>query len=149
MNWIVSVAALLQIGEARVLAREMAKLPNAREAVGGHPKHGVRPEPDEMVEATSTSIAPLGQEPSRWFAAGFDGVVDNYMNRPPALLASGGGPGCTVSFLTVTTRRFVRWPVTGRTLDMAMVFFCCNPSQSLPCPNRTGPDWPFLSARPN
>ena len=98
MNWIISVAALLQIGEARILAPETAKILNAQEAVSGHPKHGVRPEPDEMVEATSTLIAPLGQEPSRWSAAEFDAVVDNYMNRPPALLASGGGPGCTVEF---------------------------------------------------
>jgi hypothetical protein len=43
MNLFISVAAVLQIGEARIIASEFAKALGAEEAWSGHPCHGMRP----------------------------------------------------------------------------------------------------------
>jgi hypothetical protein len=98
MNPLISVAAVLQIGEARIVASELAKMLNAEEAISGHPQHGLRPEPDEMAEVIATLIAPMGKGPCRWPAQEFEDVVDRHMNQPPALLGSAGGAGFTVEF---------------------------------------------------
>ncbi len=98
MNPLISVAAVLQIGEARIIASELAKTLNAQEALSGPPNRGFRPEPDEMAEVISALIAPMGRQPSRWTATEFQVAVDRYMNQPPALLATAGGPGFTVEF---------------------------------------------------
>ena len=65
MNPLISVAALLQIGEARIMGSLLAKMLNAEEALSGPPHHGLRPEPDEMAEIIATLIAPMGKQPSR------------------------------------------------------------------------------------
>ena len=98
MNPLISVAAVLQIGEARIIASGLAKALNAEEALSGPPHHGLRPEPDEMAEMIATLIAPRGRQPSRWSPAEFQDAVDRFMNQPPALLASAGGAGFTVEF---------------------------------------------------
>ena len=98
MNLLVSVAAVLQIGEARIVASKLAEVLDAEEATSGHPRHGMRPEPDEMATLIETLIEPMGQESSRWPDEEFQKAVDQYMNRPPALLATAGGAGFTVEF---------------------------------------------------
>ena len=98
MNRLISVAAVLQIAEARIMAPALAKALNAQEAVSGHPQHGVRPMPDEMAEIVTTLIAPVGKEPCKWHPSEFQEAVDQYMQRPPSLLASSGGLGFTVEF---------------------------------------------------
>ncbi len=51
MNQLISAAAVLQIGEARIMAYDLAKVLGAEEAESGHPVNGFRPSPDEMTEA--------------------------------------------------------------------------------------------------
>jgi hypothetical protein len=98
MNPLISVAAILQIGEARIMASEVADTLHAKNATSGHPEHGMRPRPDEMAEAIASLIAPLGQQPCKWSATEFQDAVDKYMQQPPSLGASAGGLGCTVEF---------------------------------------------------
>lgn len=96
MSPLISLAAILQIGEARVIASELAKSLNATEALSGHPKNGIRPRPDELAGANAN--LPLREQSSRWSAAEFQDVVGRYMRQPPSLGASAGGPGLTVEF---------------------------------------------------
>jgi hypothetical protein len=98
MNPLISVASVLQIGEARIIASGLAKALNAEEALSGPPHHGLRPEADEMAEIIDILIAPEGRQPSRWSPAEFQDAVDRFMNQPPALLGSAGGAGFTVEF---------------------------------------------------
>jgi hypothetical protein len=98
MNPLISVAAVLQIGEARIVASELAKELHAEEALSGPPNRGIRPAPDEMAEVIATLVAPMGERPSQWTTAEIQGTVDSYMNQPPALLANAGGAGFTVEF---------------------------------------------------
>ncbi|WP_157703102.1 hypothetical protein [Alkalispirochaeta alkalica] len=98
MNPLISIAAVLQIGEARIVGSELATTLHAEEALSGPPGCGMRSEPDEMAEIIATLIAPMGKQPSRWAVAEFQEAVDRYMNQPPALLATAGGAGFTVEF---------------------------------------------------
>jgi hypothetical protein len=98
INPLISVAAVLQIGEARIMASELAKAVHAKQATSGHPEHGMRPRPDEMARVIASLIVPVGQEPCKWSAAEFQDVVAKCMQRPPSLCATAGGLGCTVEF---------------------------------------------------
>jgi hypothetical protein len=59
MSPLISMAALLQIAEARIMAPELAKLLGAQSGESGHPVNGERPLPDELAEIVTTLIAPL------------------------------------------------------------------------------------------
>ena len=98
MNPLISVAAVLQLGEASVMASKLARPLDAEEAVSGPPGREMRSEPDEMAGAIATLIAPMGKKPSRWSPAEFQQAVDEYMQAPPSLLANAGGTGFTVEF---------------------------------------------------
>lgn len=98
MNPIISVAACLQIGEARIMADELAGHLGCEVATSGHPMNGVRPEPDQMTELITSLIVPMGKQPSRWKQNEFRQAVDQYMKQPPALIANAGGGGFTVEF---------------------------------------------------
>jgi hypothetical protein len=98
MRPIISVAAGLQIGEARLIGSELARHMGAEEALSGHPKSGLRPAPDEMAGLIDVLIAPMGRQQSKWSPAEFDSVVRQHMQQPPARLATAGGPGLTVEF---------------------------------------------------
>lgn len=98
MNPLISVAASLQIGEARIVGPALAEAIEAEEAQTGHPQNGLRHTPDEMAEIIPRLLAPMGQQPSRWRPAEFESAVDLCMKKPPALLASAGGAGFTVEF---------------------------------------------------
>jgi hypothetical protein len=98
MTGLLSIAALLQINEARRLAPELATLLQAEVAASGPPARGQRPEPDEMAEVVPRLIAPLGCQSSRWQDKEFADTLECYLQQPPALLATGGGAGFTVEF---------------------------------------------------
>jgi hypothetical protein len=98
MRPIISVAACLQIGEARIIGSQLAQHIGAQEALSGHPENGLRPAPDEMAGLIDVLIAPMGRQPSKWSPAEFDSVVKQHMQRPPAMLATAGDPGLTVEF---------------------------------------------------
>ncbi|MDQ5908368.1 MAG: hypothetical protein QG599_459 [Pseudomonadota bacterium] len=95
---LLSLAAVLQISEARRLAPELARLLGAEVAVSGPPERGIRPVADEMTGVVPQLIAPQGCAPSRWLAAEFLDIRDQYLQQPPALLATGDGAGLTVEF---------------------------------------------------
>lgn len=95
---LLGIAALVQLDEARRLAPELAALLRAGVAASGHPARGLRPEPGDMADIIPRRIVRLGCEPSRWAAAEFADTLAHYLQHPPALQASGSGPGCTVEF---------------------------------------------------
>jgi hypothetical protein len=98
MNQLISFAALLQIGEARIIGPLLAKMLSGDEALSGPPSRGLRPDPDELAEMIDEFFAPMGKHPSRWPAEEFQETVDRYMKQPPALLATTGDQGFTVEF---------------------------------------------------
>lgn len=98
MNPLLSVAAVLQLGEARTLGSVLAKTIGAELAISTHPRSGARPQPDEMAQLAHGLFVPMGQGPSRWGADEFVEAVDRYMQGPPALVATSGGAGFTVEF---------------------------------------------------
>jgi hypothetical protein len=98
MNPLISIAATMQIGEARIMGPEIAKLINAEQNFSSHPKSGMRPDPDEMALIIHNVIAPQGEKPCHWTEEEFQDVVDQYMQQPPSLFGSSGGLGFTVEF---------------------------------------------------
>ena len=95
-----SIASTLQIYEAKTQAESVGTLCKGKAAISGHPDQGMRPEPDEMATVVETLVAPLGQEPSKWSASEFQTAVDEYMMKPPSLMANSGAGelGLTVEF---------------------------------------------------
>jgi hypothetical protein len=98
MSALISVASVLQIAEARIMAPELAKVFGAESAESGHPINGERPVPDELAEIVANLIAPVGRQPCKWLQKEFEQVVNDYMQRPPCLLATNGGLGFTAEF---------------------------------------------------
>jgi hypothetical protein len=95
---LLSVAAMLQVLEAQNLAPMVADLAGVESAESGHPENGTREEPDELVGGFSGLLEETGAGDSRWGAAEFQSALNQYMQGPPALMASGGGAGLTVEF---------------------------------------------------
>ena len=98
MNPMISLASALQIGEARMLGPGIASALGREVAISGPPKSPLRSEPDELAELIPNLIVPMGQQPSQWRSEDFSGLVDEVMNRPPALMATAGESGFTVEF---------------------------------------------------
>jgi hypothetical protein len=98
MNPLISVAATMQIGEARIMAELVSEVLDAEPAISGHPENGERPEPDELAEVITALVAPRGKQPCQWPVAEFTSAVNQYMQQPPAQLATSGGLGVTVEF---------------------------------------------------
>lgn len=92
MSVLIGAAAVTQIAEARVLGPDLAQSLGAQSALTGHPQHGARPEPDDMVYAVGVLIGE-GREDCQWPAEQFDAAVHDFMRQPPALMASAGGQG--------------------------------------------------------
>lgn len=97
MRVLLSTAAVLQIAEARALGPALADSLDAREAISGHPRSGVRPSPDEMA-FTAGIFVDAGKDPCKWEEAEFQDAVDGYMMQPPSIGATHGGLGFTVEF---------------------------------------------------
>jgi hypothetical protein len=98
MRPLISVAATMQIFEARTMGAEMAKLLNAKEHITGHPERGFRPQPDEMAFVVERLIAPFAQKPCNWPEREFQDVVKRYMQKPPAYGAKSDGLLFSVAF---------------------------------------------------
>jgi hypothetical protein len=100
-HWIqklISISAIIQLIEAESLADQLVERLAAEAATSGHPQNGLRREPDEILGIFGTVICPLGNEPSRWEAGEFSQACAQYMQTPPAMVASAGGRGVTVEF---------------------------------------------------
>lgn len=94
---VLGAAAVTQIAEAHMLGPALAEVLGAQAAVSGHPEHGLRTEPDEMLFAPKVFMQE-GKAPCRWPAAEFTEAVDHFMRQPPAVKASATGQGLTVEF---------------------------------------------------
>lgn len=94
---LLSGAAVTQLTEAMLLGPGLAEQLGAEQAVTGHPEHGLREEPDEMV-FTARVFADEGREPCRWPADAFEQAVKQLMRQPPSLGASSGRSALTVEF---------------------------------------------------
>jgi len=97
MSALLSVASVLQIAEARIMAKELATHLQAESADSGHPVNGKRPMPDELAEIVANLIAPLGKEPCKWHPAEFEQAVSDHL-EPMGLKASSGFRGLTAEF---------------------------------------------------
>jgi hypothetical protein len=108
MRALISVASLLQIAEARILAPELAKFLGAESAESGHPVNGERPFPDELAEIVTSLVAPVGKQRPKWSQKEFGSVVRDHMKGPPCLLATNGGLGFTAEFPCVNRTSLFR-----------------------------------------
>ena len=82
VNPFLGMAAVLQIGEARLLAPQLATQLGAEVAISGHPDHGLRAQPDEMADAIGSLVVPTGKGPSVWAAEPFEDAVKDLPDRP-------------------------------------------------------------------
>lgn len=98
MARLISISAMMQIQDAHFLGSQMAPALDAETAESNHPTSGSRDEPDEITLGFTPMLASAGEERSKWAAAEFQKAVDQYMQQPPSLMASGGGNGLTVEF---------------------------------------------------
>ena len=96
---LISMAAVLQVGEARIIGPRLPEWTGGgRFATSGHPDNGLRPTPDEMAEIIAVLVAPRGQSPSTWIGPEFEEAVNGYMMQQPSLGATSGKDGLTVEF---------------------------------------------------
>jgi len=98
MNPLISLAAIIQIGEVAIMGSAMAEALGAKESISGHPENGMRSHPDELAQGIADFIAPLGKQPCKWSEKEFHNAVEAHMKQPPALLATAGELGFTVEF---------------------------------------------------
>lgn len=97
LRQLISVAAVLQIHDARALAGPLAAALGAEEATSTHPTSGPRPAPDELATAVVPNVLiPQGALPSKWSAAELAELHASYLGEPPAIDASVVGSSCSV-----------------------------------------------------
>jgi len=97
MGHLISMAAVLQMTEARAMGPELADMTPATFATSGHPKNGIRPAPDELVEGgLQALITAEGAKPCAWTQQFVE--AEEYIYAPPSLLSSGGESGFTAEF---------------------------------------------------
>lgn len=117
VNPFLGMAAVLQIGEARVVAPQLAMRLGAEVAISEHPDHGLRAQPDEMADATDKLVVPTGRGPSVWAAEPFEDAVKDFLTAPLAAAPDGEGFVAEVAFGDVSSRCQVlpgaRHPVYG------------------------------------
>ena len=94
---VLGAAAVTQIAEAHMLGPALAELLGAQAAVSGHPVHGLRTTPDDMLFAPRVFMEE-GKSPCQWSAAEFTDAVSQFMKQPPAVKASATGQALTVEF---------------------------------------------------
>jgi hypothetical protein len=93
LNPFISMAAVLQIGEAQMLAPQLATQLGAEVAFSGHPDHGLRAVPDEMAGAIESLIIPTGNGPAVWGAEEFESAVREYLSDAVKISATPEGDG--------------------------------------------------------
>ena len=89
---------MLQIADAHFLGGPISETVGGTPAESGHPDNGLRPSPDELAVGFTPLVAEAGAKPSPWCDEEFNQAVSQYMQQPPALLATSGGKGLTVEF---------------------------------------------------
>ena len=82
LNPFIGMAAVLQIGEARMLAPRLATQLGAEVSLSGHPDHGMRARPDETATSSSLSIIPTGSGPAVSGAEEFEKTIREYLAEP-------------------------------------------------------------------
>ncbi len=92
----IGMAAALQVGEAGMLAPQLATRLGAEVAISGHPDHGLRAQPDEMAAVIESLVIPTGRGPSVWAPEEFEAAVQEYVDGPVSVSASADGEGSIV-----------------------------------------------------
>ena len=98
MAGLLSVTAMVQATEAHFFGHQIGQALGGSSATSNHPTSGQREEPDVLVSSFPKVVTAEGQKPSRWTEPEFDAALRDYMQRPPSLLATGGGRGATAEF---------------------------------------------------
>ena len=123
MNPLISVAAVLQIGEARIMGSLLAKILNAEEALSGPPHHGLI----SQVRAVITVPASLNAEARRETR---DAAIDAGLNRDlielidepvAALLHLLNEPSAASVLSMEEPRNILVFDYGGGTLDLCLV----------------------------
>ena len=97
-SWVdpfLSMAAVLQIAEARGLASHLAGRLGADTAISGHPGRGVRAVPDEMVDAVNKLVVPTGRRESVWSPAELQ-TAAAALDKDPAVSVAAAPGGFTM-----------------------------------------------------
>ena len=97
MRLLLSLACVLQIAEARIMAPELARILGAQPAESGHSKNGIRNEPDELAEVVAQVILPLGRQPSRWNGQELARVAAEMLQRVPGINARSSSTSLAVA----------------------------------------------------
>ncbi len=133
VNPFLSMAAVLQIGEAGLVASQLATRLGAEVAISGHPEHGLRAQPDEMAGAIASLVVPTGRGPSVWAAEPFEDAIKELLTAPIAPAPDGDGFIAEVAFGDVTSRCQVlpgaRHPVYGAGLLVLQQFPLSPPTE--------------------
>jgi hypothetical protein len=100
------MAALVQIGEVRMLAPQLAQRLGAEVAFSGHPDHGLRAHPDEVAQALRALVIPAGERPSDWQLEPIEDELREYVGGPVTIAPAPDGAGLDVElpFGDVTSR---------------------------------------------
>ena len=126
VNPFLGMAAVLQIGEARTLAPQLATRLSAEVAISGHPDHGLRAQPDEMADAVTSLVVPTGRGPSVWTAEPFEEAIRDHLTAPLSAAPDGDGFIAEVAFGDVSSTcqvlSGVRHPVYGAGLLIMQQF---------------------------
>ncbi len=97
MGPVLGSAAVMQIAEARLLGPALVEALHAEPAHSGHPQHGRRTTPDDLIYAVNVFVE-QGKAPCQWPEQEFTDAVNQFMTQPPSIGASGGGQGFVVEF---------------------------------------------------
>jgi hypothetical protein len=125
---LISMACVLQIAEVKSIGEELAEATSADLAESGHPRNGMRETPDELAGIVGALIVPVGRQLSKWIGEEFEEAVAEHMQKPPSLLATGGGSGFTAEFLYGTDSSLCQGvnnqphPVYGNGLTLVQSF---------------------------
>jgi len=95
---LISIAAMIQLLEAREFLPMFGKHLDWTMAESGHPDSGGREVPDELVFGVREILQQTGSGPSRWESEEFERAHAAYIQGPPGVLATAGGNGITVEF---------------------------------------------------
>lgn len=89
-------AAGLQVADAHIKADGLAKILGGEPDASAHPRHGPRPEPDEILEIIATTFAPAGADRSPFTEADFVAAAE--MTPRPWVMVSSNATGLTGQF---------------------------------------------------